>query len=43
MRLGEYECNIKRDSLLFEAYDGASTILRDIDTGMRQIQTIEID
>ncbi len=26
MRLGEYECNIKRDSLLFEAYDGASTI-----------------
>jgi len=24
--LGEYECNIKRDSLLFEAYDGASTI-----------------
>ncbi|NPA61148.1 MAG: CTP synthase [Epsilonproteobacteria bacterium] len=26
MRLGEYECNIKRDSLLFKAYDGATTI-----------------
>jgi len=44
MRLGEYECNIKRDSLLFEAYDGASTIFEStIDTDMRQIQTIEID
>jgi CTP synthase len=26
MRLGEYECNIKRDSLLSRAYDGAYTI-----------------
>jgi len=26
MRLGEYECNLKKDSLLFRAYDGAYTI-----------------
>jgi CTP synthase len=26
MRLGEYECNIKKESLLFRAYDGANTI-----------------
>ncbi len=41
MRLGEYECNIKRDSLLFKAYDGATQYLRDIDIDMRQIQNIE--
>jgi len=26
MRLGEYECNTKKDSLLYRAYDGANTI-----------------